>query len=169
MEATGEPVDLSQHDLSWMLADAVELYGLGRKCSALLLLLCAVDALAKRAKPQIPQVGNRFLGYLGEKLPQRTRIQNFNILVPQRGSCMRLEEILYKYLRNPMVHEGAHLDVDIEGEKSFAVYLDWSEEASAVDLTRGEGIVVLGGDWIVNCLAGVVADSMAEVITSRPS
>ena len=74
-----QPVELRDHDLWWMFSDAVGLFHLGRRYSSMLLLLCAVDALAKRAKPTIPQVGDRFRALLNEKLPKHTRVENFNI------------------------------------------------------------------------------------------
>jgi len=143
-----------------MFSDAVGLFHLGRRYSSMLLLLCAVDALAKRAKPTISQVGDRFRALLKEKLPKHTRVENFNIHVPQHGNFMRLEEILYKYLRNPMVHEGAHLNV--EDPSGFAVCIDWSRSAASVRISQAEKLVVLGGEWIVDCLGGVVTDTMAE-------
>lgn len=159
-----QPVDLREHDLWWMFSDAVGLFHLGRKYSSMLLLLCAVDALAKRVKPSLNKVGDRFKELLKEKLPKYTRVENFNVHVPQHGNFIQLEEILYKYLRNPMVHEGAHLDV--EDPSGFAVCLDWSHRAPSVRVRKEDKLVVLGGEWIVDCLGGVVSESMAEGRTS---
>lgn len=159
-----QAIDLRQHDLWWMFSDAMGLFHLDRKYSCVLLFLCAVDALAKRAKADVDKVGERFRGLLAEKLPKYTRVQNFNIHVPQYGDFMRLEEILYTYLRNPMVHEGAKLDVD--DPSGFAVCLDWSSKAPSVRISTEEKLVVLGGDWIVDCLAGVVKEVMAEGLTT---
>jgi hypothetical protein len=163
--ADQQAIDLRQHEFSWMLSDALGLFHLGRKYSCMLLLLCAVDALAKRARPHIERVGERFQNLLKEKLPKYSRVQNFNIRVPQYGDFMRLEEILYKYLRNSLVHEGAKLDVD--DPSGFAVCLDWTPKAPSVKVSNEEKVVVLGGDWIVDCLVGVVRECMAESLTGR--
>jgi len=156
--------DLKDHELWWMFSDAVGLFHLGRRYSSMLLLLCAVDALAKRSKPTIEKVGDRFRELLKEKLPKYTRVDNFNIHVPQHGDYMRLEAILYKYLRNPMVHEGAHLDV--EDSSGFAVCIDWSHRAPSVRVDQVERAVVLGGEWIVDVLGGVVTETIGEQVVA---
>lgn len=145
---------LQDHEMSWLFTDAVGLFHLGRKYSALLLLLCAVDALARIADTENENVGERFQNFLKEKLPAQTRVQNFNIRVPKRNDTFRLEYILYKYLRNPLVHEGTALDVTEPA--GFAVYLDWSYAAPSVNVDNTNNLVVFGGDWIVDMLAGVV-------------
>jgi len=104
-------IPIHDHEIAWMFTDAVGLYHLGRKYSSMLLLLCAVDALARIFDPGKDNVGERFRNFLRDRLPAHTRVQNFNIRVPQRDDTFCIEYILYRYLRNPMVHEGAHLDV----------------------------------------------------------
>lgn len=158
---------LHDHEMSWLFTDAVGLFHLGRKYSALLLLLCAVDALARTADPKNDNVGERFQSFLKEKLPAHTRVQNFNIRVPKRDDTFRLEYILYKYLRNPLVHEGAHLDVTEPAE--FAVYLDWSQGAPSVKVDNSNNRVVFGGDWIVDILGGVVKAALLEDLARRCS
>ena len=155
------------HELSWLFTDAVGLYHLGRKYSSLLLLLCAVDALAKAADSANENVGDRFKAFLKQRLPKHTRVENFNIHVPKRDAMFRLEYILYKYLRNPVVHEGAHLDVNVEG--TFAVFIDWAPGAPSVHVDNKQDRVVLGGNWIVDILGGVVKDALVESLTSRNS
>ncbi len=159
MQSPTPPIpDPTQHSLWWMFADAVTLFQSGRKYSSTLLLLCAVDALAKASKPAVPAVGDRFREFLKERLPKFTRVENFNIHVPQHGNFMRLEAILYKYLRNPMVHEGARLDV--EDPTGFAVCLDWAKNAASVRIDSTNQLVVLGGEWIIDAVGGVVHDAM---------
>ena len=157
-------ITIHDHELSWLFTDAVGLYHLGRKFSSLLLLLCAVDALAKAADPTNEKVGERFQAFLKERLPKHTHVVNFNIRVPQRDEIFRLEYILYKYLRNPVVHEGAHLDVTVEG--TFAVFIDWAPGAPSVQVDNENNRVVLGGDWTVDILGGVVKDALIEAITN---
>lgn len=164
-ESAEQQVDTRQHELSWLLRDAVGLFHLGRKCSSMLLLLCAVDALASRADPDNNNVRERFEAFLKKRLPRYTRIQNFNIRVPKLGKLCRLEHILYKYLRNPMVHEGAHLDMHEPSD--FEACIDWSDGARYIRIDDELNQVVLGGDWVIEMLAGAVRDGLAEDLTTR--
>ena len=136
----------------------------GRRYGALLLLLCAVDALAVRAYPGA-RFGDRFKDYLKVKLPAQTRIQTINIRVPKREQVLPLEYILYKYLRNPMVHEGAHLDVDQPSR--FEVSIDWSNEAASIRIDDDSNQVVLGGNFVINILKGIVTDGLIEDIAKH--
>ncbi len=158
-------VNIRDHELSWLLTDAMELYLLGRKYSSLLLLLCAVDALAKAVNPSNENVGKRFRAFLKDRLPKYTGVQNYYIKVPKRDELFRLEYILYKYLRNPLVHEGAHLDITIPA--SFAVFLDWASGARYVKVDNAKNRVVLGADWVVEILGGVINDALAEALINR--
>lgn len=74
--------------------------------------------------------------------------------MPKTAEKLRIEEILYKYLRNPMVHQGAHLDVD--KPRNFVVYLDWKEHAPTVNVDNDKNRVVLGGNWVIEMLARVL-------------
>ena len=131
---------IQDHKLAWLFTDAIGLFHLGRKYSSLLLLLCAVDALARIFDPSNKDVGERFRAFLKDRLPKHTRVHNFNIRVPKRDDMFRIEYILYKYLRNPFVHEGAHLDVSEPA--NFAVYLDWSSGAPSVQVDNDNNRVV---------------------------
>ena len=164
-DAKERHVSIREHELSWLLTDAIGLFHLGRKSSSMLLLLCVVDTLAKAADPSNHKVGERFQSFLQQRLPKHTRVENFNIHVPQRDELFRLEYILYKYLRNPVVHEGAHLDVTIPA--NFAVYIDWAPGAPSVNVDNNANRVVLGGDWIIDILGGVVRDAIVESLDKR--
>lgn len=160
-------ITIHDHELSWLFTDAVGLHHLGRKYSSLLMLLCAVDALATAADPLNENVGERFQTFLKQRLPKHTRVENFNIRVPQRNDMFRLEYILYKYLRNPVVHEGARLDVNCGG--TFAVFIVWTPGAPSVHVDNENNRDVLGGDWIVDILGGVVKDALMEDLANRYS
>jgi len=163
--ATEAEIRLQDHEFAWMFTDAVGMFHLGRKYSSLLLLLCAVDALAKVFDPGNKNSGERYRNFLRDRLPAHTRVQNFNIRVPQRDDTFRIEYILYKYLRNPMVHEGAHLDVTEPA--NFAVQIDWATGAPSVHVDNDNNRVVFGGEWIVDILGGVVKDSLIEDLTRQ--
>jgi len=86
------------HDLSWMLRDAIGLMNFQRYYSAMLLLLCAVDALAARHFPK-KGVRERFEEFLKTHMRRPGRPQIHNIYVPPRDDLLTFEYILYKYLR----------------------------------------------------------------------
>jgi len=157
-----KPIDIKIHELSWLFTDAVGLYHLGRKYSSLLLLLCAVDALAKKVEPKNKGVRQRFEDYLMKNLPRHTNVQNFNIRVPKKNKTFRLENLLYKFLRNPIIHEGAHLD--IRKPSIFSVYIDWTNGARYIQVDNELNRVVLGGDWLIDILGGVVKDGLGETL-----
>lgn len=157
-----DTIDTYKHELSWLLRDAVGLAHLGHRFSALLLLLCGIDAFAVRRYPRLGP-GPRFKRFLKEQLPSHTHIENFWIRVPTTDKKLRVEEILYKYLRNPMVHEGAHLDV--EKPKNFAVYLDWKEGAPTVKVDNDSNRVILSGMWVIEMLARVIIGAIRADLT----
>ena len=163
--ATEPEIRVQDHELAWMFTDAVGMFHLGRKYSSMLLLLCAVDALAKVFDPDNDNVGDRYRNFLRDRLPAHTRVQNFNTRVPQRDDTFRIEYILYRYLRNPMVHEGAHLDVTEPA--NFAVQIAWSTSAPSVHVDNDSNRVVFGGEWIVDIPGGVVKDALIEDLTKR--
>jgi hypothetical protein len=156
---------LQDHEAAWMFTDAVGMFHLGRKCSAMLLLLCAVDALARVFDPGNKNVGDRYRKFLRDRLPAHTRIQNFTIHVPRRKDTFRIEYILYRYLRNPMVHEGAHLDVS--KPTNFAVQINWATNAPSVHVDDDNNRVIFGGEWIVDTLGRVVKDALIEDLSRR--
>jgi hypothetical protein len=152
--------NVEKHKLFWLFSDAVGLFHLGRKSSSLLLLLCAVDALAKEAFPKLgPNASKeRFTRYLKEHLPKQTRVQNLHIRVPKKARMLRLEEILYCFLRCPMVHEGAQLDM--RTTIGANVLLDWQSEKSYVKVD--DDTVILGANGIIRWLFGVVHDALKK-------
>jgi len=158
-------VDIRQHDLSCLYTDAIGLFHLGRKYSALLLLLCTIDALAKRAYPDRDRVGDRFVSYLRERLPEHTRVQNYNIRVPKLDKSLRIEEILYAYLRCPIVHEMAALDM--RESSDVPVLIDWADGATYVQVDNDADRVVLGGEYVIAALTGVVQQALAEGMANR--
>jgi hypothetical protein len=153
------PVDVRDHELGWMFTDATGLFQLCRFNSCLLIILCAVDACARRRQPSAG-VRERFESFLRDRLPAFTRVTNFNIMIPQHGEFMRLEEILYRLLRNGIVHEGASFSVDHPSQ--YSVSLDWKSKATTVRVSQQEKLVVINGQWLVDAVAGVVRQALAE-------
>lgn len=141
-------------DFSWLLEDAKMLYQLGRKHSAILLLVCAVDALARNNDPTNKNVGERFEAFLKSKMRRPGRAQIHNILVPKSGRPFSFEYIIYKFLRCPLVHEGARLEAADPTE--FAVCLDWETIPHGVKVDNANDRVILGGELVFDLLADAV-------------
>lgn len=149
----------SGHPVEWLLNDAVELYAANRRPGCLLFLLCAIDGLAALRFPGTEKSNRaRFTGFLKELLPAYTRITNFNVRVNTVGETLRIEEILYKFMRNPMVHEGSELRLD----SLHAVRIDWTENAPSLRTDESSGAEIVGGVWIANQLAALIKDEIAK-------
>lgn len=144
----------SNKDFSWLLDDAKMLYQLGRKHSAILLLVCAVDALARAHDPTNKNVGERFEAFLKSKMRRSGRAQIHNIHVPKFGRLFSFEYIIYKFLRCPLVHEGARLEAADPTE--FAVCLDWETIPRGVKVDTENDRVILGGELVLDLLVDAV-------------
>ena len=142
----------------WLLDDATELYRLGRKHSAILLLACAVDALARTAEPECSQVGERFERFLRSKMRRPGRAQVHNIHLPKFDRLFSFEYIIYKFLRCPLVHEGTKLEAHDPSE--FAVCLDWETIPHGIKVDSANNRVVLGGELVFGLLADAVSHEM---------
>jgi hypothetical protein len=140
-------------DLSWLLDDARALYAQGRKHGAILLLVCAVDALARARDPSVTNNKARFVDFLHSKMRRQGRAQIHNIGIPKTGAVMPFEELLYKFLRCPLVHEGARLKVD---DPDIAVCLDWDTVPNGVKCDWDNNVVLLGGELAFQLLSDAV-------------
>jgi hypothetical protein len=149
------------HDLSWMLSDALSLLHLQRKYSAILILLCAVDAIAARRLPN-KDVRGRFEEFLRIQMRRPGRAQIHNIFVPSQEKLLTFEYILYKYLRNPFVHEGALLELD--SPNNYAVQIDWTELPRGVKVDSDNNRIILGGEMIIDILLDAVSNGLKENI-----
>ena len=141
-------------DLSWLLEDALFLNHSGKKYGAILLLICAVDALAKRAYPTNKIVGDRFEKFLRSKMRRAGRAQIHNIYVPKYNKLYSFEYIIYKFLRCQLVHEGPWLEASDPDE--FAVCLDWDTIPHGVKVDSENNRVILGGELVMSILADAV-------------
>ena len=159
MTETDQTLEKS-HPLSWMLKDAIELLRLQRRYGAMLILLCAVDAIAVRCFPA-KGVGERFEEFLKKQMRRPGRPQIHNILVPSKMETLTFERILYTYLRNPVVHEGALLELD--HPKNYTVQIDWAELSRGVKVDSDNNRVILGGELIIDTLLDAVNNGLKEV------
>ena len=142
-----------------MLTDAVDLLRLGKRYSAMLILLCAVDALAKRTISK-GQVGERFEEFLKSKMRREGRPQVWNIFLPSQNQLLTFEYILYKYLRNPLVHEGARLEL---GHPSgYDVQIDWHDLSRGIKVDSENNRLILGGELIIDILYDAVNEGLKD-------
>ena len=154
-----------EHELSWLLTDALDLLRFGRKYSAMILLLSAVDALARQAGPNTEKVGQRFESFLRRQMRRPGRPQVWNISIPQRHEVLSFEYILYKYLRNPVMHEGARLELNHPSQ--YAVCLDWSDYPRGVHFDSDNKSVIIGGDLVLDILVDPVANGLKDALKNR--
>lgn len=145
------------NNLEWLLDDAKMLYKLNRKDSAILLLLCAVDALAKFDDPRNTNVGERFEKFLKKKMRRPERPQVHNIEVPKKKEIHTFEYIIYKFIRCPFVHEGSQLRA-IDSE--YEVCIDWHTIPNGIKVDTENNKVILGGVLILNILKDAVSTSL---------
>ena len=146
------------HNSQWLLEDAGALYQMNRKYGAILLLLCAVDALAREADPNNRNVGERFKKFLCSKMRREGRAQIHNIEIPQEGKFYTFENLIYKFLRNPLVHEGARLETDHQDD--YAVCIDWENIPYGLKVDSEDKKVILGGELVFNILEDAVQDEI---------
>jgi len=159
MSETSQIPEKSQQ-FSWMLEDAVELLRLQRRYGAMLILLCAVDAIASHCFPK-KGVGERFEEFLKKQMRRSGRAQIHNIFVPSKNELFSFEKILYKYLRNPVVHEGAQLELD--HPKNYTVQIDWTEIPRGIRVDNDNNRLVLGGELIIDILLDAVINGLEEI------
>ena len=135
-------------DLRWLWDDATCLFGQNRKNAALLLLLCAVDALAKREYPSEDKVRVRYTTFLNDGLKKHIPTADMVWHRTPAGQGLRFADVVYKYLRNPVVHQGQDLsDAD-------EICVRWSCGTMFWDLANKP--ILLGGD---DCLEKIVGDA----------
>ena len=158
-------MNTKNYDLQWLFKDAVFLYQMNRKDSAILLLLCTVDALARRANPGNVKVGERFEKFLHSKMRRKGRPQIHNIEVPQKNKMYTFEFLIYKFLRNPIIHEGARLEINHQDD--YAVCIDWKNIPNGLKVDSKNKKVILGGELVFNILADAVQDEISNRYRDR--
>lgn len=76
----------------------------------------------------------------------------FDELSVSGKNLISLEQVLWKYCRNPIVHEGARLTVD-----DTYVTLDWSRPPDKLCIQAEEGVLVIGALFLLNVLYQIVS------------
>lgn len=139
-------------DLAWIWYDAIELRDQGKNDSALLLLLCAVEALAGRRLERIRALSTRFEKYLSGELAKRVPLSDHLQHKGDDGRKTSLAASVYRFLRNPSVQEGA------QAEAGPGVQIDWGDAVVVWDPTRSP--IVIAGQWLYKQLEEIVGDEI---------
>ena len=160
MSVNSDQPEIQKHELHWMLSDAIALNESGRRYGAILLLLCTVDALAARAYPK-KKGRDRFQTFLESKMRRPRRPQVWNIYVPPRNELLSFEYILYNYLRNPVIHEGARLELD--HPKNYAVRIDWHKIPRGIKVDEVNNQLIIGGELIIDLLTDAVIEGFRNI------
>jgi hypothetical protein len=138
--------------------DAMFLYRSDRRHGAILLLLCAVDSLAKNRLPSETRNAERFEQFLRSKMRRPGRAQVHNIEVPRFNKLFTFEYIIYKFLRCPLVHEGSSLIANDNEE--CPVVLDWETIPRGIRVDGENDRVVLGGELVTMILVDAIQDEL---------
>ena len=135
-----------------LLADAALLRQHHRLPTALLLLLCLVDALAPRPAGH-GRVGERFIAFLDDALIKYsdTGVNLMKVEIPETGELLSFGHILYTYMRNPLVHSGESLDVRSHRLVAHVV-LDFEDERLICRSDNPSGRVIIGAKWLIDRL-----------------
>jgi len=155
-----EGKNISQPAAVRLFDDAMFLYESGRRHGAILLLLCAVDSLAKNRLPDVTRNADRFERFLRSKMRRPDRAQVHNIEVPRFRKVFTFEYIIYKFLRCPLVHEGSSLIAnDLE---ECPVVLDWDTIPRGIFVDGENDRVVLGGEFVTGILVDAIQNELCD-------
>ncbi len=127
----------------------------GNRHGALALLLLAVGASSRRmfTKAQVPRDGDAFCQFLGGRL-QKLLFRgdlgpdfpgNSGISLDLNGSQVDLARVLYKYVRNGMIHE-AEVTSDVEFEDTAPVH--GRMLSASINIHQVNGKLRFGNGWL---------------------
>lgn len=139
--------------LDWMREDALLLRSLKRQQGCLALLLCMVDALAANRRPGNCDNKKRYCEYLAECLTHLGC--NASYRVEKLNRCVDLAEIIYKYFRCSLVHEG-----DSRNDDGLEVQLKYTSNPKSVFgagilIDRNSQTIEVQVEWLTDLLLAV--------------
>lgn len=145
-------IDNAGRNVRRLLKDAALLYKHERLPSTLLLLLCAVDALAPRIAGY-ERVRERYIQFLTDRLHNYPGpgVKLEKVQIPKTGEMLDFAHIIYTYMRNPIVHEGQTLDVRT-GSLIAHVVLDFQDKRLVSRIDDARDRIIVGGDWLIGRL-----------------
>lgn len=128
-----------------------------RTLSAVLLLLCAVDSLARDANPSNMKSPERFENFLRSKMRRPGVPQVWNIAVPRLEKSFSFEYIISKFLRCPLVHEGNQL---VAVDQECPVVLDLDEIPNGLKVDASNDRLVTGGELAFRILSDSICHEL---------
>lgn len=142
--------------INWMRDDALLLRENGRLKSCLILLLCLVDAQAKKICNRKNNNCSRYCGYLRNRLAELGHDVSYRI--EEKGNIVHLSEIIYEYFRCFLVHEG-----DTRDNPSYEIQLKYEPNPKSVFgagilIDRPNEQIVIQAEWLIDLLLSVCED-----------
>jgi len=141
----------------WMRNDALFLKENNRLRGCLTLLLCLVDAQAAQQANGKKGNRDRYCEYLKQKLTEFGIDSGFRI--EEKNQVVHLSEIIYKYFRCSLVHEG-----DSRDNFEYEVQLKYEKNPKSVFgagilIDRPNNQFVVQADWLIDLLINVTAEN----------
>ena len=147
--------------MRWLFDDAQFLKDNGRQKGCILLLLCLVDAFAKRQFPDEGDNRKRYCDYLDLKFPKMGLGARYRI--EEKDKLVSLSNIIYEYFRCYFVHEG-----DSRDKKEYEVQIEYGGPSrfrlsDSILIDRSSNQFLVKGDWLINILIEVARTEFNEV------
>ncbi len=136
-----------------ILNDAIHLNESGRTKSSLLLLLCLIDAIAKKYYPQLG-VGARYRKYLKEQFDKIGLTATHRI--EEKDDLIHLSDIVYEYFRCFFVHEA-----DDRTNSDYEVQIEYDNPGrfrfgSLILMDRANQKFIVKSDKLISILSDII-------------
>lgn len=144
--------------IRWLYEDAIFLNKNGRKKGALLLLLCLVDALARKNRPLSESNKLRYTTYLKDKMKSIDLDMSYRI--EEKNNLIHISDIIYEYFRNNFVHEGDSRELD-----SYEIQIEYDQPKGfkfrrGILINRVNETIIFKSDWLIETLLTIVKDEI---------
>jgi hypothetical protein len=100
-------------------------------------------------------VGKRFVSFLDDLLERHSasgaNVVKIEVPKTETGELLTFGQILYTYMRNPLVHEGQTLNVRTDFTVAHVV-LDFDDPRLMCRSNDPSGVVILGAKWLIKRL-----------------
>ncbi len=144
--------------IRWLYEDAIFLDKNGRKKGAICLLLCLVDALAKKNRPSGEGNRVRYTTYLKDKMNSIGLDSSYRI--EEKNELIHVSDIIYEYFRCYFVHEGDSRELN-----SYEVQLKYEQPkefkfGGNILIDRVNEKIIFKSDWLIDILLTIVKDEV---------
>ncbi len=137
--------------IEWLYEDAKLLRENNRKRGCLCLLLCLIDALAKKENPDKLNNRQRYCTYIKKKMKEIDIDTSSRI--EEKNDLMHLGDIIYEYFRCNFIHEGdsrEKSEYEVQIEYDILGRFNFSNSATLMDRINKKFIV--RSDWLIDVL-----------------